>query len=118
MIPLSKILRRTIAVVLPGYRTRLIEQVGGEVARECHASLWQDVRRQIFNMSIPEARGYVRAQAAWAADVIVGPSLDRYALKSTLRAEVLASGVEQLIAMIVRDSLGEALTTDVKTIAA
>jgi len=113
-----KIVRRLMAAFLPHYRARLIEQVGGEVARECRAGLWQIVRQPISGMNAPEARGYVRAQAAWFADVQVGPSLDRYALKPELRAEVLDSGIEQLVAMIVRDSLREAVVGDARTLAA
>jgi len=110
--------RRVMAMFFPQYRARLIEQVGGEVARECRAGVWQCVRQQVGCMSVPEARGYVRAQAEWFAAVRVGPSLDRYSLKPSLRTQVLASGVEQLVAMIVRDSLREAVVADARTLAA
>lgn len=118
MKPLSKLFSRFLASVWPQFRFRLIEQVGGEVARECRASLWQTVRHQVARMSIPEARGYIRAQAAWIADRMVGPSLDHYALKADLRAEVLASGVDQLVAMVVRDAIGEAVAPARKRMAA
>jgi hypothetical protein len=109
---MKKNLRRILATVFPQFRNQLIEQVGGEIARECRAGLWQSVRRQVATMGIPEARGYVRAQASWFVPTAVGPTLDRYALKPTLRAEVLASGVEQLIAMLVREALSEAVAAD------
>jgi hypothetical protein len=113
-----KAIRRILAIFFPQYRFRLIEQVGGEVARECRAGVWQSVRRQVCCMSAPEARGYVRAQAAWFAAVRVGPSLDHYSLKPSLRAQVLESGVQQLISMIIHDSLVEAAAVEPKTLAA
>jgi hypothetical protein len=99
-------------------KARLIEQVGGEVARECHNQLWQRVRRQVAGMSVSEIRGYVRAHAAGIAAAEVEEVLDRRSLKSAMGARVLASSVDQLVSMAVRDALAEESSADARTLAA
>ncbi len=93
------------AMLLPWLRTRLVEQAGGEVARECRAELWLRVRRQVAGMSVPEIRGYVRAHAAGIAVPQVEAVLRRRSLKSSLGTRVLAAGIDQLVSMTVRDAL-------------
>jgi hypothetical protein len=106
------------AFLFPWSKARLVEQVGGEVARECRAELWQRVRRQVAGMSVPELRGYVRAHAAGIAAIQVEQVLERRSLKPRLRARVLASGIEQLVSMAVRDALIEEVPLEARPLAA
>jgi hypothetical protein len=105
-------------LLFPWSRARLIEQVGGEVARECRAELWNRVRRQVAGMSAPELRGYVRAHAAGVAAAQVEVVVERRSLKPGLRARVLASGIDQLVSMAVRDALIEESPLEARPLAA
>ncbi len=105
-------------LLFPWSRARLVEQAGGEVARECRAELWRRVRRQVASMSVPEIRGYVRAHAAGIAAVQVEAVLSRRALKPSLGTRVLASGVDQLVSMTVRDALIDESPAEARTLAA
>lgn len=96
-----------LTMLFPWRQTRLVEQAGGEVARECRAGLWQQVCQKTAGMSAPEIRGYARAYAAVIASDHVDQVLDRRSLKPALRVRVLASGVDQLVSMAVRDALSE-----------
>jgi hypothetical protein len=106
MIP-TAVRNAVLTRLFPSYRTRLVEQAGGEVARECRAGLWQQVRRQTAGMSTPEIRGYARAHAAGLAAAQVDPVLDRRSLGPTLRLRVLASSIDQLVGMAIRDALSD-----------
>jgi hypothetical protein len=106
------------ALLFPWSRARLVEQVGGEVARECHAELWQRVRRQVAGMSTPELRGYARAHAAGVAAARVDEVLERRSLKPRLRGRVLASGIDQLVNMAVRDALIDESPAEARRLAA
>ncbi len=105
-------------LLFPWNQTLVVEQAGGEVARECRADLWRRIRLRVDGMSIPEARGYIRAQAAGIAAALVDQVLGRRSLKPTLRSRVLASGIDQLVGMTIRDALSEESTADAKTRAA
>jgi hypothetical protein len=107
-----------LTTLFPWYQTRLIEQAGGEVARQCRADLWQRVRQKTMGMSAPEIRGYTRAHAAVVAADHVDQILDRRSLKPALRLRVLASGINQLISMAVRDALSEDTLAGVRPLAA
>jgi hypothetical protein len=97
--------------LFPWTRTRVVEQAGGEVARECRAELWQRVHRQVAFMSVPEIRGYVRAYAASIAAPQVEEVLSRRELTPSLGSRVLAVGIDQLITLTIRDALmGEPIT--------
>ena len=107
-----------LTTLFPWYQTRLIEQAGGEVARECRADLWKRVRQQTVGMSAPEIRGYARAHAAGIAATHVDQVLDRRSLKPALRPRVLASGIDQLVSMAVRDALSDEVPADARPLAA
>jgi len=107
-----------LTTLFPWYQTRLIEQAGGEVARECRADLWKRVRRQTVGMSTPEIRGYARAYAAGFAATHVDQVLDHHSLKPALRLRVLASGIDQLVNMAIRDALSDESTADARPLAA
>ena len=58
-------------------------------------------------MAPAEIRGYARALAAELLDEAVEHVLDRWDADLSLREQVIDSGVEQLVAMAVRDALGD-----------
>jgi hypothetical protein len=112
-------LRNTLLTILsPSYRARLIEQAGGEIARECQTSLWNRVRQKTFGMSVPEIRGYARAHAAEFAANFVDLVLDRRSLQPSLRLPVLASSIDQLVSMTVRDALCDEMPAVARPMAA
>jgi hypothetical protein len=96
----------------------LVEQAGGEVARECHAELWQRVRRQVAGMSVPKIRGYARAHAVGVAADQVEVVLSRHSLRPSLGNRVLASGIDQLVSMTVRDALIDESPAEARPMAA
>jgi hypothetical protein len=63
--------------LFPWRRTRFVEQVAGEVARQCHASLLRRVGQHLEDMSLAQIRGYVRAQARECVEEEVGRTLHR-----------------------------------------
>jgi hypothetical protein len=105
-------------LLFPWRRARLVDQVGGELARECRTALWRRVRGVVAGMSAAEARGYARAQAGGLAARHVDQAISRRSLSPLLRDGVLASGVDQLARMAVRDALSEPLPREVRTRAA
>ena len=107
-----------LTTLFPWHQARLIEQAGGEVARECRADLWKRVRQPTLGMSTPEIRGYARAYAAGFAATHVDQVLDHRSLKPALRLRVLASGIDQLVGMAVRDALSDETTADARPLAA
>ena len=102
---LTRLPNSLCSLLFPWSRARLVDQVGGEVARHCRAELWQRVHRQVAGMSVPEIRGYVRAHAVGIAAAQVDEVLSRRSLKPTLGPRVLASGINQLVSMTIRDAL-------------
>jgi hypothetical protein len=107
-----------LTTLFPWRQIRLVEQAGGEIARQCRADLWKRVRRQTVGMNTSEIRGYARAYAAGFADSQVDQVLDRRSLKPSLRHRVLASGIEQLVGMVVRDALCNDVSADARPLAA
>jgi len=61
-----KTVRRVMAMFFPRYRARLIEQVGGEVARECRAGVPEERRPVVNRMArcvrVPAMAGTMAAQ--------------------------------------------------------
>jgi hypothetical protein len=102
----------------PWHRTRWIQQAGGEVARECRAELWQRVRQSALGMSAPELRGYARAHATVVAATQVDQVLARRSLRPSLHGPVLASSVDQLVAMAIHDALSEIAPAEARPLAA
>jgi hypothetical protein len=107
-----------IASLFPWRQARLAEQAGGEVARLCRADLWRRICWGVRGMSVAETRGYARAYAAGFIAAEVDQVLGRHALNPTLRARAMAWGVDQLVAMAVRDALGEAPPAEARPLAA
>lgn len=101
--PVAKIL----ALLFSGHRKRLIDQLAGEAARDCRGQLWRGICRQIRSMTPSEIRGYARALAAGLIEETVEHVLERWNADTSLRDQVVASGIEQLMVMAVRDALSD-----------
>ncbi len=105
-------------ILFPWRQTRLVDQLGGEAARECRSDLWRRIRHPARNMGIPEIRGYARAQAADVLPAEVERVLERHCVGRSLKNRVLAMGIEQIVGMVVRDALSEPYSADPEKIAA
>ena len=103
---------------LPGQSTWFVDQVADEVARRCRPSLWQRTCRGTGTMSVPEIRGYVRAQASGLVEPEVDAALADHGIRQSLRGRMVDSAVDQLIAMVIRDVLSEQPACEMKMIAA
>jgi hypothetical protein len=99
--------RHVIGLLFPWRNARLVEQAAGEVARQCQSDLWRLVCRHLGRLSIAEIRGYVRARAGDCVEAEVDSVLTRRQLEPSLRARVLASAIDQLILMTVRNLLSQ-----------
>lgn len=96
----------------------MVDQLGGEAARECRSDVWRRICLRTRNMGAPEIRGYARAQAADVLPAEVERVLDRHRLGHSLKNRVLAAGIEQIVGMLVRDALSEPYSADPEKIAA
>ena len=114
----ADILRFLVLSLSPWHKRLLIQEAGGEVARECRSDLWHRVHRQVVGMSVPEIRGYVTAQATFLANAEVDAVLDRQLLARSLRDRVLASAVDHLVKMTIHDALAKESSRQVRTRAA
>ncbi|MGA2035033.1 MAG: hypothetical protein ABSG68_22520 [Thermoguttaceae bacterium] len=81
----------------------LVKQTAGEVARESHADAWTCLYERTCGMSLPQARGYIRAQAAEFIAAEVDTVLARRRIGPYLRPQIVDEAIEQLIAMLVED---------------
>jgi hypothetical protein len=106
------------AFLFPWQQTRLVEQVGGEAARECRADFWQRVAPRVAGMSVAEVRGYVRALAEGVVAAEVDQAINRRRLNPALSPRVVAAAVDQLINLAVRDALSDAAPPAVRPLAA
>jgi hypothetical protein len=106
------------AFLFPWQRRRLAEQVGGEVARECRTAFWKRICPRISNMSVAEIRGYARALAEDFILEELDMALARRRLSVAFRGRALASGVDQLVALAIRDALSEEMPLAARPMAA
>jgi hypothetical protein len=109
---------RWFDMLFPWHRSQLVERIGGEVARQCRADLWRQVSCHLGGMTAAEVRGYVRAYATEIVAVETDWALNRHRLGPAYRARVVESGIEQIVAMIVRDALRAAAPAEVRPLAA
>jgi hypothetical protein len=109
---------RFLRYLFPWQKRRFVAQVAGEVARQCHGDLWRYSCLKIREMGISEIRGYIRALAIGFAEREAEQVLARRHIDRRLLAEVVASAVEQLITLAIRDALTEQPACERKTIAA
>ena len=75
----------------------LVRQAAGELARECHAAVWEATYEKARGMSRDEARGYVRAFAPEFLLKEVDLVLQRRRVRESLRQRILAEATEQLV---------------------
>jgi len=81
----------------------LATQAAGEVARECRQAALARVLATGPSMSVPQARGYVRALAPPLVAREIDAVLSRRRISPSLRAGIFAEAVEQVIALVVGD---------------
>jgi len=92
-------------LLFPWQNRRLAEQIGGQLARECRADIWQCRHQRLAMMSIAAIRGYVRAEGGERLASKIDHILPRQNLKPALRKRVLDAATDQLIGMVLRDVL-------------
>ena len=80
-----------------------MRQAGGELARECHAAVWEVTCEKARGMSRDEARGYIRAFAPEFLGKEVDLVLQRRRVRESLRQRILAEATEQLVELVVKD---------------
>jgi hypothetical protein len=99
-------------------RTALVHQLADDVARRCRRTLWQRTCHETAMMSIPEIRGYVRAQASGLVEFEADAALANHDATGSLRGQIVDAALEQLIAMMIRDALSEQPACEMQMIAA
>jgi hypothetical protein len=109
---------RFLSFLLPWRTSHIVEQVAGEVARECRSGLWQRVYQRTANMSLAESRGYLRALAVGCVDNEVEQAICRRHLRTDLRSRLVDASVDQLINMVAHAVLTGEPPARVKTMAA
>jgi hypothetical protein len=96
---------RLLDVLFPWRGRRLAEQLGGQLANECQSDLRRQGCRQSRSMSVGAIRGYVRAQAGGLVGSRIDAVLSGCNIDPALRARVVASAIDQLVGMGLRDVL-------------
>ena len=81
----------------------LARQAAGEVARECRPAVVARALTAVQQMSIPQARGYIRALAPGFVAREIDAVLSRRRISPSLRAGIFAEAIEQVIALVVDD---------------
>jgi hypothetical protein len=104
---MNRIAATFLKFVSSKHRNRLIEQAAGEVARQCRDDLWKRLWHKTSGMSAAEIRGYARAQASMIVEECIDPILAGRSILHSQRARVVASSIDQLVAMAVRDALSD-----------
>ena len=85
---------------------REIGRMANDVARRSRLAVWEQVFHKIGAMSVPEARGYVRAKAVQALHAEVAAVFDRHReWNSAQRASLLAQAKEQVFHLIMSDMM-------------
>jgi hypothetical protein len=102
----------------PWRNSQLVEQLGGQLARECRGDFWRQGHRCLGSMSIAAIRGYARAQASGLAAAKVDQILPPRHLKPAFRSSVAEAAFDQLVGMVVHDVLAGQLPADERSIAA
>ena len=81
----------------------LVRQAAGELARECHAAVWDVTYEKARGMSRDEARGYIRAFAPEFLLKEIDLVLQRRRVRGSLRQRIVAEATEQLVELVVKD---------------
>jgi len=110
--------RGFLHALLPWYNEHLVEQLGGEVARDCRAAAWPRGAVLPEGLSPAAIRGYVRAQSGEFIEGQVEEILARRRAKPALRPRIEASAVAQLAALVLHDFLTGELPLEERPMAA
>jgi hypothetical protein len=100
------------------HNAHVVEQMAGEVARQCGARLGGQVYQRTENMSIAEIRGYVSAIAAGCVGGEVDRAISGRRLKPAMRSRVADAAVDQLVRMVAHDVLAFEPQARARTMAA
>jgi hypothetical protein len=111
-------LGRFVARLFPWRDGRLVEQLAGEVARQCQGGLWRRVCRRAADMSTAEVRGYARAHAASYVMAETEHVFRSRRIRPALQGEVADAAVDQLVGMIARDAFRSESTASARPMAA
>ena len=85
---------------------REVIRLANEVARRSRLAVWEQVYHEIGHMSVPEARGYIRARAANALQCEADAVFERHQEWSAQsRASLLAQAKDKIVHLIVSDML-------------
>jgi hypothetical protein len=107
-----------LSFLSPWHNAHVVEQMAGEVARQCGACLGRRVYQRTENMSIAEIRGYVSAIAAGCVDGEVSQAISHRRLKPAMRSRVTNAAVDQLVHMVAHDVLAFEPQAHARTMAA
>jgi hypothetical protein len=105
-------------LLFPWHNRHLVEQLGGQLARECRGDFWRRGHRCLGSMSIAAIRGYARAQAGGCMTSKMDQVLLHRRLGPALRTRVMDAAIDQLVGMVVHDVLAGQLPADERSIAA
>lgn len=85
--------------------TRQISRWAVEVARRCHQAVSERLTSQWHEMSLPEARGYVRARAATVIDDELTTFIRDTACQPAVSRAVRECAIEEVTRMAIGDLL-------------
>ncbi len=105
-------------LLFPWQKRRWTDQIGGQLARECRADIWQRRHQYLATMSIAAIRGYVRAEAGERLAPKIDHVLPGQNLKPALRNGALDAATDQLIGMVLHDVLAGAPALGERSLAA
>jgi hypothetical protein len=83
--------------------TSLVQQTGGELARECHGGLWAELADQLALMTPAKAREFVHEHAIQVVLTEVDTVMQRRRIRLALRAAIVAEAAEQLVELVAKD---------------
>jgi hypothetical protein len=108
---------RLLALLHPSHDS-LVAELSAQLTRRCQDSVWKCIRHQAGRMSRDMARGYVRAHAirCVAAEMDAGSMPFRGG--ESLRPQVAAAAVAQLIALTLKDMASVNIPTCLRAAAA
>ncbi len=76
-----------------------------DVARSCHASVAQRVGDAMYQMSMPEARGYIRARSASVVEQEVALLQQRIGCQMAVATVIRKRATEEVVRMAMGDLL-------------
>ena len=81
----------------------LVRQSAGELARECQAAVWGHTCEKVRELTLAEAKEYIRAAAPEFLLREVDLVLQRRRVGESLRQRILAEATEQLATLVVKN---------------